>query len=115
MKKLLVFILIMLIASTALGAGITSDPQEGVESHLFECGSYSVVTPALPDGAFFYDFADWPGGPGWFDCTVKAQNTYRVIDVATSVETSATMISGPAQIRIKIPNNNANAGYKISQ
>jgi len=103
------------MASVAWAAGITSDPQEGVESHLFECGSYSVVTPALPDGAFYYDFADWPGGHGWFDCTVKAQDTYKVIDVATGVETSATNQSDPAMLRIKIPKADSNSNYAIQE
>ena len=93
---------------------VTSDPQAGVEDHVFTCGAYSVITPATADGSFMWDFANWPGSHGWFDCTVKARDTYEVEDVATGNITSVVRESDPAQLRIKIPKAGSNAGYMIT-
>ena len=95
---------------------VTSDPQAGVVDHVFTCGAYSVITPATADGSFMWDFANWPGSHGWFDCTVKARGgTYEVEDVATGNITSVVKESDPAQVRIKIPKAGSNAGYIVKE
>ena len=38
---------------------LVSDPQEGIEEHLFECGEFSAVVPAADDGSFSYDMSEW--------------------------------------------------------
>ena len=117
MKKLFLVLAILAMAvSVSAEPFVTSDAQEGVEQHLVECGTiYTATFPANPDGSLMWDLALWPGGVGWFDCTVKAQNSYEVEDVATGVITKATRTSDPTDVRIKIPNNQSNAGYKITE
>ena len=118
MKKLFICFIIILFATMASAApDLISDPQTGVEEHLFECISvpYSVVTPAEIDGSFKWNFALWPGSHGWFDCTVKARIKYEVTDVVTSVTTEVIEDSDPAQVRIKIPNRNSGANYQVQQ
>ena len=114
MKRLILVLAILAMAvSVSAAPFVTSDPQAGVEDHVFTCGAYSVITPANLDGSFMWDFANWPGSHGWFDCTVKARDTYEVEDVATGNITSVVRESTPAQLRIKIPKAGSNAGYKI--
>jgi len=115
MKKLcLVLAILAMAVSVSAAPFVTSDPQEGVEDHVFTCGAYSVITPATADGSFMWDFANWPGSHGWFDCVVKARDTYEVEDVATGTITSVVRESDPAQLRIKIPKAGSNAGYMIT-
>ena len=115
-KTLLTFLFIMVTALTASADPfLVSDPQEGVEDHVFDCGVYNTITQAHTDGSFRWDFAEWTGGFGWYDCTVKARATYEVEDVATGVMTEATIESGPALVRIKIPKAGSNAGYRVSE
>jgi len=117
MKKLILVLAIALFVCSISFAGpfITSDPQDGVEDHAFTCGAYSVITPANADGSFWWDFADWPGSHGWFDCTVKSRDSYQVEDVATGNITSEKRESDPAFIRIKIPKNGSNSNYVIQE
>ena len=116
MKKLFLALAILAIAVSANAAPfLTSDPQDGVEEHLFMCGDYSVVIPANPDGSVWWDFASWTGGFGWIDCTVQARVKYAVEDVATGIMTEAIMDSEPADVRIKIPKAGSNAGYKVQE
>ena len=116
MKTLLTLLFILCISVTASADPfLTSDPQEGVEEHLFVCGDYSVVIPANSDGSVWWDFASWTGGFGWIDCTVQARVTYAVEDVKTGLVTEAVMESGPAQVRIKIPKAGSNAGYRVTE
>ena len=114
--KQLFLVLAMMAISVSVSAApfVTSDPQAGVVDHVFTCGAYSVITPATADGSFMWDFANWPGSHGWFDCTVKARDTYEVEDVATGNITSVVRESTPAQLRIKIPKAGSNAGYMIT-
>ena len=116
MKKTLLTLLFIMVTAVSVSAApfVTSDPQAGVEDHVFTCGAYSVITPATADGSFMWDFANWPGSHGWFDCTVKARDTYEVEDVATGNITSVVRESDPAQLRIKIPKAGSNAGYMIT-
>ena len=115
MKALLLVLAILAMAvSVSADPFIGSDPQAGVQDHVFTCGAYSVITPATIDGSFRWDFANWPGSHGWFDCTVKARDTYEVEDVATGNITSVVRESTPAQLRIKIPKAGSNAGYMIT-
>jgi hypothetical protein len=114
MKKLI--LAMILIPTLAIGAPfLVSDPQVGVEDHLFECGTYSVVTPAQADGSFLWDYATWPDNFGWFDCTVKARIKYEATDVATGITTSVVKESEPAMVRIKIPKLGSNSGYKVQE
>ena len=117
MKNLILVLAIVMISSMAYAEPIlTSDPQEGVEEHLFECGTtYSVVVPALPDGSVWWDFATWTGGHGWFDCTVKARSSYAVVDEVTGVQTTVTQESSSAPLRIKVPNSGSNSNYVIQE
>ena len=116
MKTLLTVLFILCISVSASAEPfLTSDPQDGVEEHLFVCGDYSVVIPANPDGSVMWDFATWTGGFGWFDCTIKARVKYAVEDVATGIVTEAIMDSEPADVRIKIPKAGSNAGYKVQE
>jgi len=115
MKRIILVLAILAIAvSVSAAPFVTSDPQAGVEDHVFTCGAYSVITTATADGSFMWDFANWPGSHGWFDCTVKARDTYEVEDVATGTITSVVRESTPAQVRIKIPKAGSNAGYMIT-
>ena len=115
MKRFYLALLILTTAAVPAMAEpfLVSDPQEGVEDHLFECGAYSVVTLAEADGSFKWDYAVWPGTHGWFDCTVKARDKYEAVDVATGVQTQVIRESTPASVRIKIPKNGSNSGYKV--
>jgi len=115
MKTLLVLAILAIAVSASADPFLTSDPQDGVEEHLFVCGDYSVVIPANPDGSVWWDFANWPGSHGWFDCTVKARDTYEVEDVTTGNITSVVRESDPAQVRIKIPKIGSNAGYRVTE
>jgi hypothetical protein len=116
MKSIILSVVFLFLASVAMaGPNLVSDPQEGVEDHLFECGDFSVVTTAQADGSFLWDFASWTGGAGWFDCTVKARNIYEAVDVATGVNTFVINESDPAMVRIKIPKSGSNAGYKVQE
>ena len=116
MKSLIVILIILMFAAT-IGAEpfLVSDPQEGIEEHLFTCGSYSVVTPAETDGSFKYDFATWVGGHGWFDCNVKSRVKYEVVDMLTGNASQAIQEGLPAEVRIKIPNKNAASNYQVSE
>jgi len=115
MKQLFLVLAMMAMAvSVSAEPFVTSDPQAGVVDHVFTCGAYSVITPATADGSFMWDFANWPGSHGWFDCTVKARDSYEVEDVATGTITSVVRESTPAQLRIKIPKAGSNAGYMIT-
>ena len=117
MKKLFLILAIVLFSTMVFaGPHVTSDAQEGVEQHLVECGTiYNAIFPANPDGSLNWDLALWSSGAGWFDCTVKAQNSYEVEDVATGVITKATRTSDPTDVRIKIPNTGSNAGFKVTE
>lgn len=112
MKKL---ILAILLFPSLVWADpfLVSDPQDGVEEHLFECGDFSVVLPAAADGSFLFDFANWAGGHGWFDCTVRARASYEVVDVLTDVTSKSVIESDPADVRIKIPKLGSNSNYQI--
>jgi len=95
------------------GPFLHSDPQEGVEEHLFECGDFSVVVPASADGSFAYDMSVWPNGPGWFDCTVKSRSKWEVIDGATGKPSEVVDEAAPAEFRLKVPNNGRNSNFKV--
>jgi len=113
--KVLIFILtIFLIPFAYADPYLTCDAQEGVEEYEFECGDYNSITPALSNGAMAWDFGTWTGGHGWFDCTVKARASYAVKDVVTGVITKVAIESGPSSVRIKIPNINSAANYKLA-
>ena len=116
MKKIVLAMAILAMAvSVSADPFIGSDPQAGVQDHVFTCGAYSVITPATIDGSFRWDFANWPGSHGWFDCTVKARDSYEVEDVATGNITSVIRESAPAQLRIKIPKSDSNSNYLVQE
>ena len=117
MKKTLLTLLFIMVTALTANADpfLVSDPQEGVEGHVFDCGIYNTITQAHIDGSFRWDFAEWTGGFGWYDCTVKARASYEVEDVATGVITSSTIESEAALVRIKIPKAGSNSGYRVSE
>ena len=105
---------ILLIPSLVWAAPfLVSDPQEGIEEHLFECGEFGVITPAEADGSFKYDFNSWTEGSGWFDCTVKSRIKWEAIDGATGETSEVIEESEPADVRIKIPKNATNGNFKV--
>ena len=95
------------------GPFIVTDPQEGIEEHLFECGEFSMVSPAEADGSFNYDMSVWPNGSGWFDCTVKSRIKWEVIDGVTGKPSEVIEESVPAPFRLKVPHNGRNTNFKV--
>ena len=120
MKKIVLLIIIVLsIWATAVMAEpfFICDAQDGVENYILEFPAIPLTMNliAQPDGSLSYDLAAWTYGGGWFDGTVRAVNSYEVVDETSGAMSSVPVESEPSPFRLKIPMNTKPENYKVQQ
>jgi len=119
MKKIISMVAgLILLASTAFaGPFLVCDPQEGVTEYVLEFTQLGleITVPAQADGSLRYDLAEWTGPHGWYEGRVMASVTYEVTDGTSGETSSATDVSTPTGISLKIPNKKAASGFRVTQ
>lgn len=116
MKKLLSIALgLVLITSVAVAAPfITSDSQDGVESHrIVTTTGYDIEILANADGSANIDMSLF--SLGWHEGRVYSCEVATVVDQTTNVTTSVNVCETTgAPIRFKVPRGNSSANFKIT-
>ena len=116
MKKLVFLFIILVFTSPVLAEPfLVCDAQDGVDNYILEFPAIPLTMNliAQPDGSLSYDLAAWTYGGGWFDGTVRAVNSYEVVDETTGAVSSAPVESDPSPFRLKIPMNAKPENHRV--